>query len=432
MFRRWRSRARDRKSLVWNSFYQRGDDGSWTAWIEPLPGLDVSEDLDDIAPVIVAGRSPDEARKSLIRDVLRTLRESEGDAATAFRERHSVVVPAAEARAVDWPPVTDLHSTMGTGSRFAEEGFADLLRPAEDVVLSFRHVWKKYGRTEALRGISFDVYRGQVVAFLGPNGAGKSTAVNLMVGLRQPSRGIVTLYGQPPQSLAARSKLGVMLQECGLPATLRVREIVDLFRSYYPAPMATDEVLDIAGLTHKANTRIDRTSRGERQRIYFAVAICGDPEILFLDEPTTALDVEARQAFLSSIRAFAALGKTILMTTHYLEEAEAVADRIIVVNRGRIVADASPGEIKTGFGKKRVNFVAGRIPRPAIFKGLPIVRLDVDRRTVSLLTDQPETVLRALFERGLPITELEVSAAGLQEVFLSLVDDTSEGGRSVA
>ncbi|HVF05970.1 MAG TPA: ABC transporter ATP-binding protein [Frankiaceae bacterium] len=432
MRRRWRGRSGERTSLVWNSFYRRGDDGSWTAWVEPLPDQDVSDDLDDVAPVIVAARTPEEARKALIADVLKVFRESPRDEANAFRDRHAVHVPVAESPPVAWPPSTDLHSTMGNRSRFAAE-FAEVLSPSGDIVLSFRHVWKKYGRTDALRGVSFDIRRGEVVAFLGPNGAGKSTAVNLMVGLRRPSRGIVTLFGDPPNTLAARSRLGVMLQECGLPATLKVREIVDLFRSYYPHPMDTDEVLAIAGLGHKADTRIDRTSRGERQRVYFAIAICGDPEILFLDEPTTALDVEARQAFLTSIRAFAALGKTILLTTHYLEEAEAVSDRIIVVNRGRVVADASPAQIKHGFGKKRVTFVAGRIPRPAVFRGLPIVRLEQSRRDVSLLTDQPEAVLHALFDRGVTITDLEVTAAGLQEVFLSLVDGTSEeGGRSVA
>src|SRR6266487_2001874 len=204
---------------------------------------------------------------------------------------------------------------------------------------------KNYGSVEALRGVDIAIRPGELVAMLGPNGAGKTTAISLMLGLRRPTAGRARLYGQDPTDRRARSRCGVMLQESGVSSALRVRELVDLFRAYYPHPMSADRAIALAGL--------------QRQRLYYALAVCGDPEVLFLDEPTVGMDVESRRAFLDGIREFWSSGKTIVLTTHYLDEADELAQRVVVVDRGLVIADAPPADIKSKVAGKRVSFDAG-------------------------------------------------------------------------
>src|SRR3989449_5694365 len=217
---------------------------------------------------------------------------------------------------------------------------------------------KKYGSVEALKGVSFEIELGDVVAMLGPNGAGKTTAISLLLGLRKPTSGKALLFGLEPTNLLARSRVGVMLQESGVPEMLKVREIVDLFRSYYPGPMARDRAIAMAGLEEKANALVRELSGGQRQRLYFALAVCGDPDVLFLDEPTVGMDVEGRRAFIERIAEFAHMGRTVVLTTHYLEEADQLAKRVIVIDRGVVIADAPPAEIKSRVAGKRMRFVA--------------------------------------------------------------------------
>src|SRR6266700_2613377 len=206
---------------------------------------------------------------------------------------------------------------------------------------------KSFGSVEALKGINIAVQRGELVAMLGPNGAGKTTAISLMLGMRRPTSGRARLFGLDPTERRARSQCGVMLQESGVNGALHVRELVDLFRAYYPHPMPADRAIALAGLEEQANVPADKLSGGQRQRLYYALAVCGDPQVLFLDEPTVGLDVESRRAFLASIGEFAASGKTIVLTTHYLDEADELARRIIVVDQGVVIADAPPDEIKS-------------------------------------------------------------------------------------
>lgn len=279
---------------------------------------------------------------------------------------------------------------------------------------------KRYGQVDALRDVSLTIQPGEIVAMLGPNGAGKTTSISLMLGLRQPTAGKVRLFGSPPTDRRARSRTGVMLQESGTTGVLTVRELVALFGAYYPSPLPADQAVGMAGLTDKANARIATLSGGQRQRLYFALAICGNPDVLFLDEPTVGMDIEARRAFVAAIQALAAAGKTIVFTTHYLREAEELAQRIIVVDRGRIIADASPRELMAKVAGKRVSFEATHPIPPDTFDGLPLTALDVSGRRVRCLTSEPEAVLRALFERGVDIHDLEVAGADLEEAFLSL------------
>ena len=279
---------------------------------------------------------------------------------------------------------------------------------------------KRYGEVEALRGISLAIQPREVVAMLGPNGAGKTTSISLMLGLRQPTGGQVRLFGLPPNDRHARSRAGVMLQESGTTAVLTVRELVALFCTYYPSPMPADQAVAMAGLTDKADARIGTLSGGQRQRLYFALAICGNPDILFLDEPTVGMDVEARRAFVASTQSLADAGKTVVFTTHYLREAEELARRIIVIDHGRVIADATPRELMAKVAGKRVSFT---VPRPLAadaLAGLPLTALDMSDRRVRFLTNEPEAVLRALFERGVGIQDLEVVGADLEEAFLSL------------
>jgi ABC-2 type transport system ATP-binding protein len=278
---------------------------------------------------------------------------------------------------------------------------------------------KKCGAVEALKGVSLDIELGDVVAMLGPNGAGKTTSISLLLGLRKPTSGKAQLFGLDPGDLNARSRVGVMLQESGIPEMLRVREIVDLFRSYYPKPMARDRAISMAGLEEKASALVKQLSGGQRQRLYFALAVCGDPEVLFLDEPTVGMDVEGRRSFIERIAEFANMGRTVVLTTHYLEEADQLAKRVVVIDRGLVIADASPQEIKSKVAGKRVRFASGNLSDKDL-EGLPVTTTTITDHRVQLLTNQPESVLRELFRKGIEISELEVSGADLEDAFISL------------
>ena len=203
------------------------------------------------------------------------------------------------------------------------------------VVASLTSVDKNYGDVRALCAVDFQVRAGEVVALLGPNGAGKTTAVKLLLGLLQPNRGKVRVFGGDPVNPENRMRTGAMLQVAKVPETLRVREHIDLFSSYYPMPMPAQEVLATAGLENLSDRKFGDLSGGQKQRVLFALAICGDPDLLFLDEPSVGLDVEARRMLWNEIRELVLRGKTVLLTTHYLQEADALANRIAVINSGR-------------------------------------------------------------------------------------------------
>jgi ABC-2 type transport system ATP-binding protein len=285
---------------------------------------------------------------------------------------------------------------------------------------------KSYGAVQALKGVSLDIETGEVVAMLGPNGAGKTTSISIMLGLRKPTTGMARLFGLNPTDRRARSRTGVMLQESGVPQVLKVSETIDLFRSYYPRPMPTARVIELAGLEEKAQSQNKDLSGGQRQRLYFALAICGDPDLIFLDEPTVGLDVESRRAFIQSIKGFIATGKTIVLTTHYLEEADELAKRVVVIDHGKIIADASPEEIKSKVVGKKVSFTSTRPVTQTEFDGLPITASEVKHQRYVLVTGAPEAVLRELFRRGVDIDDLEVTGAGLEEAFLALTGGTDD------
>src|SRR6516164_8876811 len=228
--------------------------------------------------------------------------------------------------------------------------------PPQFSVARTRKLTKTYGSVTALRNIDFELRRGELLALLGPNGAGKTTLVRMLLGLAKPDSGSVTVFGADPRNEDLRYGVGAMLQVARVPETLKVREHIDLFSSYYPKPLPVAETLRIAGLEALENRRFGELSGGQRQRVLFGISICGDPDLLFLDEPTVGLDVEARRLMWAQIRALVALGKTVLLTTHYLHEADALADRILVLQHGAIVAEGTPAEIKARTIGKQVRF----------------------------------------------------------------------------
>jgi ABC-2 type transport system ATP-binding protein len=281
-------------------------------------------------------------------------------------------------------------------------------------------VRKRYGAIEALRSVDLCIRPGEVVALLGPNGAGKTTAISLMLGLRRPTSGSARLFGLDPTDRRARSRAGVMLQESGVMGMLKVRELVRLFGSYYPRPLPLAQVLALAGLEGIADRLVVSLSGGQRQRVYFALAICGDPEALFLDEPTVGMDIEARRAFLAGMRTASSASKTIVLTTHYLEEADALAERIVIIDHGIVIADTSPQDLKARVASKRISFSVAIPLGDDVLAGLPVTSVQRSGPRVRLLSNAPEAVLRALFERGVAIANLEVTGADLEEAFIAL------------
>ena len=292
-------------------------------------------------------------------------------------------------------------------------------------------VHKRFGQVEALRGVDLQIRRGEAVAILGPNGAGKTTAISLMLGLRSPTAGRVRLAGLAPTARAARSLRGAMLQDSGIPATLTVRELVDLFRAYYPAPLPADEALELASLRDQAGVQAGKLSGGQRQRLYFALAACGNPPILFLDEPTVAMDVASRMAFLDTIAGYAAAGRTVVLTTHFMDEADRVAERIVVIDQGRIIADGTPARIKSRAAGRRVRFRTPVGLAPGALTGLPLTALRTEDHEVRFLANEPEPILAELFRRGTPITDLEVGGADLEEAFLALTGGAEAASQAV-
>jgi len=282
------------------------------------------------------------------------------------------------------------------------------------------NVTKNYGNLQALKGVSLAVEPGEVVAILGPNGAGKSTSIALMLGMRRPSSGSVALFGENPRLANHRKRIGVMLQESGIPETLKVRELVELFGRFHDNPMLTQEAIKMAGLEDKANARLGRLSGGQKQRVYFALALVGNPDVLFLDEPTTGLDVESRRNFWDQINKQVAWGKTIILTTHNLEEADALARRIIVINQGQIIADGTPDQIKSHVGGKHVRFRAPNVALEDLRALADVQSVRLVGNKFEIYTKQPEDILATLFRDGAELSDLEVVGAGLEEAFLSL------------
>jgi len=300
------------------------------------------------------------------------------------------------------------------------------LSTTRPVVACLDRVSKSYGTVTALHDITFRLQAGELVAVLGPNGAGKTTMIRILLGLAHASHGTARLFSSDPENREARTRVGAMLQVGKVPETLLVHEHIDLFSSYYPNPLPISETMSIAGVKEIANKKFGDLSGGQRQRVLFALAICGDPDLLFLDEPTVGLDVEARRMLWAEIRKMISRGKTVLLTTHYLEEADALADRVVVINRGSVIAEGSPADIKRQAAGRRIRCVSS-LDVTVVRRVAGVVDVRQDREALEIRATEAEPVIRELLVRDQHLSGLEVTSAGLEDAFLALTrdDDTN-------
>jgi len=296
-------------------------------------------------------------------------------------------------------------------------------------VVSFENVSKHYGRLRAVDGLTLDLRAGETVALLGPNGAGKSTSLDMLLALRKPTSGKIQMFGSDPYHAVKSGRVGAMLQSGGLMPEVTVRDLVTLVTTLHPRPEPVNTTLKRAGIDQFADQRVDRLSGGQTQRVRFALAICGKSELIVLDEPTAAMDVETRRLFWDSMKEEVAQGRTLLFATHYLEEADQAADRILVINRGRLLADGTPAEIKARAGAKRLSFRLDRVDEPFLL-GLPgLVNLEIRRDVVQIQSSDSDATLYAVLDAGCRPREIEVSSLGLEQAFLAITaeDDATNG-----
>ncbi|MGJ5833043.1 ABC transporter ATP-binding protein [Streptomyces ossamyceticus] len=289
-------------------------------------------------------------------------------------------------------------------------------------VVGFERVGKSYGNVRAVDGLTLALHPGETVALLGPNGAGKSTTLDLLLGLKQPDTGTVRVLGTSPREAIVAGRVGAMLQSGGLMDEVTVAELVRLACSLHPRPYPVSEVLARAGVTRIADRKVDKLSGGQAQRVRFALATAGDSDLIVLDEPTTGMDVTTRQAFWATMREQADHGRTVLFATHYLEEADAVADRVLVLHRGRLLADGTAAEIKAKAGARRISFDLPDAPIDEDrLRGLPfLATLDVSGRTVRIQSTDADATVHALYGLGLYPRNLEVAGLGLEQAFMTI------------
>ena len=283
---------------------------------------------------------------------------------------------------------------------------------------------RSYGPVIALDGVSLDVPAGQLLGLLGPNGAGKTTLLQLFAGLRRPTSGTVELFGGDPRDAARRRRLGCTPQETGLPPTLRVHEIVEFVAGHFDHPVPTGELLEQFGLTGLERRQSGGLSGGQKRRLAVAVAFAGRPDLVLLDEPTTGLDVEARHALWDAVRRYHQEGGTVVLTSHYLEEVEALAERVVVIDQGRVRADGTIAEVRSLVPARRVRLRAPDLPDLA-----GVDRSSREGERYELWTADSDSLVRQLVTTGTPFHDLEVATASLEEAFLAL---TSQSNQTVA
>ncbi|GAA3008639.1 ABC transporter ATP-binding protein [Kitasatospora albolonga] len=305
-------------------------------------------------------------------------------------------------------------------------------------VAAFRQVSKNYGTVRAVDGLDLVLRPGETVALLGPNGAGKSSSLDLLLGLREPDTGSVSLFGGSPRAAIETGRVGAMLQSGGLLGEVKVRELVKFACDVHPRGHRPEQVMERAGITELAERKVDKLSGGQEQRVRFALAIAGANDLIVLDEPTTGMDVSVRQQFWAAMRAEAEAGRTVLFATHYLEEADSIADRVLVLHRGRLIADGTAAEIKAKAGARRISCELHPADGPveeAVLRALPgTVGLDLTVRpdgvrVVRIRTTDADAGVAGLYRAGLYPRALEVTGLGLEQAFLTITGeaDASDG-----
>jgi ABC-type multidrug transport system ATPase subunit len=285
-------------------------------------------------------------------------------------------------------------------------------------------VRKRFGSTVALDGMDLEVRQGQLLALLGPNGAGKTTAISLLLGLREPDAGDVSLCGGAPGDIESRYHVGVMMQDVTLAPELRVREHIALVSAYYPNPHPVDDVLRLTHLEALADRPYAKLSGGQKRLVQFAIAICGRPRLLFLDEPSVGLDVDARATLWATIRQLLADGVAIVLTTHYLEEAEALADRVVVMAKGRAIAAGSVNDVRGVVARKRVS-CRTRLDDAAVRAWHGVLSVAIDRDRLQMVVSDADAIVRRLLAADPDLADLEISRAGLSEAFSELTKEAA-------
>jgi len=286
-------------------------------------------------------------------------------------------------------------------------------------------VSKRFGSLVALDGLDLEVHPGELLAVLGPNGAGKTTAISLMLGLRRPDSGSARLFGQSPLLVEARRQVGVMMQEVTLAPELRVREQIDLVASYYPDPLTPDAVMELTHTTPLARRPYGKLSNGQKRQVQFGMALCGRPKLLFLDEPTVGLDIQSREMLWGALRKLVDDGASIVLTTHYLEEAEALADRVVVLAKGRVIASGSVSEMRALVVRTRIRCLT-TLAVDEVMNWPGVGSVSRDRERLEITATNAEAVVRQLLAADEDLQELEVRRAGLAEVFTELTQETAQ------
>ncbi|MGW7670256.1 ABC transporter ATP-binding protein [Streptomyces sp. NPDC054775] len=296
-------------------------------------------------------------------------------------------------------------------------------RTTTEPVVGFDRVTKAYGDVRAVDGLSLELHPGETVALLGPNGAGKSTALDLLLGLKHADDGTVRVFGTGPREAIVAGRVGAMLQSGGLMDEVTVAELVRLACDLHPKPYKPADVLARAGISQIADRKVNKLSGGQAQRVRFALATAGDSDLIVLDEPTTGMDVAARQAFWATMREQADQGRTVLFATHYLEEADAIADRVLVLHRGRLLADGTAAEIKAKAGARRVSFDLEGTIDEAPLRTLPfLTSIDVSGQTVRIQSTDADATVHALYGLGVYPRNLEVAGLGLEQAFVAITE----------
>ncbi|MBZ5681500.1 MAG: ABC transporter ATP-binding protein [Acidobacteriia bacterium] len=294
-----------------------------------------------------------------------------------------------------------------------------------DCLAELQGVSKRFGSVVALDGIDLQVRPGELLAVLGPNGAGKSTAISLLLGLQQPDAGSVRLFGQSPLMLEARRSVGVMMQEVALAPELRVREHIDLVASYYPEPLSPEAAMETTHATVLGGRPYGKLSNGQKRQAQFAMAVCGRPKLLFLDEPTVGLDLKSRETMWDMLRQLVRNGASIVLTTHYLEEAEALADRVVVLAKGRVIASGTVREMRATVGHKRIT-CSTVLPAELVASWEGVQSVSHDRGRLQITTSHADTIVKRLVAADADFQDLEVHSAGLAEAFTELTQEPTQ------
>lgn len=301
----------------------------------------------------------------------------------------------------------------------------------ENCLAELRGVSKRFGSVVALDAIDFQVRPAELLAVLGPNGAGKSTAISLLLGLLQPDAGSVQLFGQSPLTLAARRNVGVMMQEVALAAELRVREHIELVASYYPDPLSPEAAMEMTHTTALGPKRYSKLSGGQKRQVQFAMAVCGRPRLLFLDEPTVGLDIQSRTLMWAMLRQLVHDGVSIVLTTHYLEEAESLADRVVVLAKGRAISSGTVREMRAIVGHKRIT-CSTTLSVDLITSWPGVQSVSHERGRLQITTSNAETVVKRLVAADADFQDLEVHSAGFAEAFTELTQEPTQEPQEVA